>query len=77
MTPAEQNRITAAGKARPRGWWYPEAKRMRAQGMSYAAIGERFFVTASAVKFAVNDELRKTNLERTRLRREAAKAVRS
>lgn len=77
MTPSEQNRINASGKARRRGWWYAEAKELRKAGWSFAAIGARFFVTAGAVKFAVNDELRRTNLERTRLRREAAKAVRS
>jgi len=77
MTPAERNRIRVDHRAKPQGWWHPEAKRMRADGASFSAIGRYFNVSYSAVKFAVDDEAREAQRVRNSIcrARRAAKAV--
>lgn len=37
-----------------RGEWHEQAREMRAEGATYAQIGEAFGVTATAVYFVIN-----------------------
>lgn len=48
----------------PRKFDYDEAARLRAEGLTYQAIAERFGVTAMAVYWAVNEEARERAIAR-------------
>ena len=61
MTPAEQNRITAAGKARPRGWWHGFARSMRKNSVPMREIAATFGVTVQAVQYATDPAVRAQN----------------
>lgn len=56
MTPAEQNRITADGRARPRGWWHAEARAMSRRGVPGKDIAAHFDVCPSTVCWALRPD---------------------
>lgn len=56
MTPAEHNRLDAAGKARPRGWWHAEARAMDKRGIPRKDIAAYFGVCPSTVTWALNPD---------------------
>ena len=77
MIQAERNRLTVDWRGRRRGWWHPEAKRMRGEGASLTAIARYFGVSVPAVRVAVIDEVREAARARSRAHNAARKAVRS